>query len=72
MNSLDVVAEKVKEHDRRLSNLEDMTKETADGAADLLVVSTQHSEQINTLKNVVYGGLGLALTTVLGILLKSK
>lgn len=72
MESLDVVSERVRDHDRRIDNLEKLTKETSDGAANLLVISTKQSEQLDTLKNVVYGGLGLAITTVIGIILRSK
>lgn len=68
--SIEVISEKVNEHTRRIEQLEDMTKETAAGAAVLLVISTKHSEQLEIIRNIVYGGLGLALTTIIGIFLK--
>lgn len=72
MDSLEVVSERVKEHDRRIEGIEAMSKDTARGAAALLVVTERHSEQLAVLMRVVYGGLGIAVTAVMGILIKGR
>lgn len=69
---IDVVEERVREHDRRISDIENISHETARSAQSLLVITERHSTQLDVVMRVVYGGLGLSVTAVLGMFLKTR
>lgn len=70
MSGIEVISEQIREHERRISGVEDMAHETAEGARDLLVVTERHAVQLDMLMKVTYGSLGLAITSVIGMMVR--